>query len=189
MTYCPLITQTLRIISVRCIPLSLRSKTQQRATLPLPTWIYSCQLVGTVNFAPPFTTSVTISISILQTFRSWVATSHLRQPTAFLSHNSSNTPGLAPLMNVLFWGRCDFPISISDIGICRGTFEIVSKEVLWSVRGSYQTIWGSPLPNVTRHSGGWPYTVTPSTDETLHQFLTLYWSGPYYRIWLFTYIM
>ena len=31
MTYCPLITQTLRIISVRCIPLSLRSKTRRRA--------------------------------------------------------------------------------------------------------------------------------------------------------------
>ena len=30
-----------------------------------------------------------------------------------LSHNSSDTPGLAPLMNVLFWGRCDFPISFS----------------------------------------------------------------------------
>ena len=27
-----------------------------------------------------------------------------------------------------------------------------------------------PLPNVTRHSGGCPYTVTPSIDETLHQF-------------------
>ena len=48
--FCPLITQTLRIISVRCIPLSLRSKTQRRATLLLPTWICSCQSVGTVNF-------------------------------------------------------------------------------------------------------------------------------------------
>ena len=37
----------------------------------------------------------------------------LRPPMAFLSHNSSDTPGLAPLMNVLFWGRCDFPISFS----------------------------------------------------------------------------
>ena len=120
----------------------------------------------------PFSTSVTISISILQTFRSWVATSHPRPPMAFISHNSSDTPWLAPLMNVLFWGRCDFPISFSvrDIGICQGTFENVSKEVLWSVRGSYQTIWGPPLPNVTRHSGGWPYTVTPSIDEKLHQF-------------------
>ena len=58
-------------------------------------------------------TSVTSLISILQTFRSWAATSHLRPPMAFVSHNSSDTPGLAPLMNVLFWGRCDFPISFS----------------------------------------------------------------------------
>ena len=91
--------------------LSLRSKTRRRATLLLPIWICSCQSVGTVNFVPPFTTSVKISISILQTFRSWVATSHLRPPMAFLSHNSFDTPGLAPFMNVLFWGRCDFPIS------------------------------------------------------------------------------
>ena len=26
--------------------------------------------------------------------------------------NSSDTPRLAPFMNVLFWGRCDFPISL-----------------------------------------------------------------------------
>ena len=70
MTCCPLITLTLKIISVRCIPLNLRSKTRRRATLLLPTWIYSCQSVGTVNFTLPFTTSVTILISILQTFRS-----------------------------------------------------------------------------------------------------------------------
>ena len=51
-------------------PLSLRSKTRRRATHLLPTWIFSCQSVGTVNFILPFTTNVTISISILQTFRS-----------------------------------------------------------------------------------------------------------------------
>ena len=44
---------------------------------------------------------------------------------------------------------------------------------LWSVRGSYQTIWGRPIPNVTQHSGWWPSTVTPSIDQALHQFLTL----------------
>ena len=51
MTYCPLITQTLRIIPVRCIPLNLRSKTRRRATLLPPYWICSCLSVGTVNFA------------------------------------------------------------------------------------------------------------------------------------------
>ena len=57
--------------------------------------------------------------------------------------------------------------------ICKGTFDIVSKEVLWSVLGSHQTICGPPLPNVTRHSGWWPSTVTPSLDLALYQFLTL----------------
>ena len=45
--------------------------------------------------------------------RSWAASSHLRPPIAFLSHKSSDTSWLAPRMNVLFWGFCDFPISIS----------------------------------------------------------------------------
>ena len=39
---------------VRCIPLSLRSKTRRRATLLLPTFC-SCQSVGTVNSVHPFT--------------------------------------------------------------------------------------------------------------------------------------
>ena len=69
-------------------------------------------------------------------------------------------------------GNATFQLA-SPAGICQGTFEIVSKEVLWSVQGSYQTIWGPPFPNVTWHSGGWPSRVTPSIDQTLHQFLTL----------------
>ena len=95
---------------------------RRRATLLLPSWICSCQSVGTVNFILPFTTNVTISISILQTFRSWVATSHLRPPMAFLSHNLSDTPGLAPLMNVLFWGRYDFLISFSGRDMSRNVW-------------------------------------------------------------------
>ena len=47
------------------------------------------------------------------------STSHPRQPMVLLSHNSSDTPGLAPLMNVLFCGRCDFPISFSGRDMSR----------------------------------------------------------------------
>ena len=172
MTYCPLITLTLRIISVRCIPLNLRSKTRRRATLLLPTWIYSCQSVGTVNFTLPFTTSVTILISILQTFRSWAATSHLRPPMAFLSQ-------LIRYARVSSYYECCFlravRLSNKILGqeYVKERFEIVSKEVLWLVRGSSQTIRGPPLPNVTRHSGWWPSTVTTSLDQALHQFLTI----------------
>ena len=62
--------QILRIIWVRCIPLSLRSKTRRRATPLLPTWIYSCRSRVTVSCELPFTTNETISTSISQTFRS-----------------------------------------------------------------------------------------------------------------------
>ena len=64
-------------------PPSLSSKTRRRRTLLLPTWIYSCQSIGTVNFTLPFTPSVTILISILQTFRSLAATFNLRPPRHF----------------------------------------------------------------------------------------------------------
>ena len=88
--------------NLRRIPLSLRWKTRQRAIPLLPTWIYSCRSRVTVSCALPCTTIVTISTSTSQTFRSWVAIFHLRQPMVFLSHSSYGMPGLAPLMNILF---------------------------------------------------------------------------------------
>ena len=107
MTYCQSITQIWRIIWVKCIPLSLRSKARLRATLLLPTWFYSCRSGGTVSCAVPSTKNMTISTSISQTFRSWVAIFHLRQPMAFLSHSSYGMTGLAPRKNVLFWASHD----------------------------------------------------------------------------------
>ena len=102
MTYCQSITQTLRIIWVKYITLSLRSKTRRIATPLLPTWVYSCRSRVTVNCTLPFTTNLTISTSLSQTFRSWEAIFHLRQPMVCLSHSSHGMPGLALLMNVLF---------------------------------------------------------------------------------------
>ena len=46
----------------------------------------------------------------------------LPAPMVFLSHNSSDAPGLAPLMNVLFCGRCDFPISFSGRDMSRNVW-------------------------------------------------------------------
>ena len=45
--------------------------------------------------------------------RFWEAIFHLRQPMAFLSQSSYGMPGHAPLINVLFLGRCDFYVSFS----------------------------------------------------------------------------
>ena len=70
MTYCKSITQTLRIIWIKCTPLSLRSKTRLRATPLLPSSIYSCRSRVPVSCALPFTTNVTISTPISQSFRS-----------------------------------------------------------------------------------------------------------------------
>ena len=66
-----------------------------------------------------------------------------------------------------------FTWHIPRTGICHGTFEIVPQEVLWSIWGSHQTLWSLPLPNVTWHSGTWPYTMTPSIVQTLHLFANL----------------
>ena len=46
--------------------------------------------------------------------RSWVVIFHLHRPMAFLSLSLYDTPGLAPRMNVLFWGPGDLPISYSN---------------------------------------------------------------------------
>ena len=105
-------------------------------------------------------------------FLSWVATSLLRPPMTFSSFNSSNTPGHFLLLWMFYFeGMCDFPISFSSRDMSKN-FRNVSMKFLWSVQGSYQTIWSPPLSNVTWHSGRWPYTVTPSIDEISHQFLT-----------------
>ena len=88
--------------------------TRRRAIPLLPTWMYSCRSGGTVSCALRFTTNVTISTFISQTFRSRVAIFHLRQPMKFLSHSPYGMPGFAPLMNVLFEERHDFHLSSSD---------------------------------------------------------------------------
>ena len=88
MTYFPLINKTLIIISVRCIPLSLRSKTRRRATFLLPTWICSHRSGGTVSFALPFTTNMTI-----------------------FNFHITNFPFLRN--NFLLWGWSNFQISFS----------------------------------------------------------------------------
>ena len=91
----------------------------------LPSWIYSCRSGETVSCALPSTTNVKISTSISQTFVSWEAIFHHRQPMMCLSHSYYGMPGLAPLMNVLFWARHDFHTSFSG------------RDMSWNV-------WNSP---------------------------------------------
>ena len=71
-------------------------------------------------------------------------------------------------VSFLFNPRKLVPTKIKPSTVCQGTFEIVPHEVLWSVWGSHLTLWSFPLPNVTGHSWTWPYTVSPSIDQTFH---------------------
>ena len=52
---------------------------------------------------------------------------------AFISNDSSDTPGLVPFMNVYSEGDATLQLA-SRAGICQGTIEIVSKEVPCSVQ-------------------------------------------------------
>ena len=67
----------------------------------------------------------------------------------FLSSNIPSSPAYGVFISQLirYAGACSsyeyFILGdFSNKLLGKGTFEIVSKEVLWSVRGSYQTIWG-----------------------------------------------
>ena len=119
-------------------------------------------------------TNVTISISTSQIFRSWVAIFQRHPPMASLFRSLYDMPGIAPRMDVLSWGRRDFQI-FSNRDTSRNAWNHHWGS-LWSIRGSYQTIWSSPLTNVKWHSVTWPYTMT-----------TPYWSdfvpnSTFYRI-------
>ena len=99
----------------------------------------------------------------------------------FLSHSLYDMPGRAPHMDVLFWGQRDFPITFSNRDTPR-TLEVVIEEVLWSIRGSHQTIWSSPLTSVKCHSVAWTNTMAPTSDQTLHQIMTWIPNLTFYRI-------
>ena len=89
-----------------------------------------------------------------------------------LSRNQSDTPSLAPLMNVLFWGQSDFQIRFFGKNISRNVW----NRLLWSTMGWYQDLIRQLSPSlqiVTCNSGGWSYALTTSIDQTLHQCVTL----------------
>ena len=163
----------------------MRSKTQPRATLLLPTWIYSCQSVGTVNFTLPFTTSVTILISILQTFRSWAATCHLcpaygvfisqliRYARASSSYECFILRALRLSNKLLRQGyvkqrvRSSLRKFYGRYGDFIKQYEAPLSRMLHILDDDHLP-WHPPL--VRHYTNTWPF----------------YWSGPYYWIWHFT---
>ena len=131
----------------------------------------SSKLGGMVNFTLPSTTSEMISISTSQTFRSWVIIFNHRRPMACLSLNLYNTPGLAPRMNVLFWGPGDFPVSYSDRDTLWNAWNRHSGSVMVDTGILLSNMEYNPLTNVKWHSDPWP-TVTSLPIRLSTNFMT-----------------
>ena len=183
MTNCQSITKILRIFWVRCIPSSLRSKTRLRATHLLPTWIYSCRSGGTVSCALPFTTNVTISTSISQTFCSWVAIFHLSLADGvFISQLTRYSRACSS--NGCFILR---PVRLSSQLIGQ---EYV-RERLESSRGKFDSRYGDPvkhyevslfqmLQDILGHDH---IQWHPQLIRHYTNLRTYYRAVPYYRFW------
>ena len=61
--------------------------------------------------------------------------------------------------------------------------EIVIREVLWSIRGTYSVIWSLPPANVKFHSDPWP-TVTSQPIRLSNNFITLIPSLNLTKLWV-----
>ena len=113
-----------------------------------------------------------ISLSTSQTCCSWVVIFYFHRPMACLSLNLFDTPGLAPRMNVLFWGRPgDFPVSYAN------------RNTLWNAwnrhSGSFMVDTGILFSNMKPpsheckcHSDHWP-TVTSQPIRLFTHFMTM----------------
>ena len=173
MTYRPLITLYLRIISVRCVPLNLRSKTRRWSILLLLlTWIFSFQSIEMVNFELPFTTSETISSSILQTFCSWVATSHLRPPMTF--HCTTHLIHQGLLLLWMFYSEGN----ATSNKLLRQEYVKermkLSLKKLYVRSGILSNHMSFPFPDCYATFLRLTYTMTPFIDKILNPFVTMF---------------
>ena len=69
--------------------------------------------------------------------------------------------------------------------LCQGYVKNCLQSSLRKFYGRYGTlikIWSSLLKNSKWHSVGWPYTMAPSTDQTLYQIMTLLPNLTFYGI-------
>ena len=121
-------------------------------------------------------------ISTSQTFRSWVVIFHLRRPIALSSLNLYGTPGLATRRNVSFWGTGDLPVSSSNRDTMWNALNRRSGS-LWSIRGSYSTIWSLLLTNVKWHSNPW-LAVTSQPIRLSTNLMTLILSLIVTELWV-----
>ena len=100
-----------------------------------------------------------------------------------LSLNVYDTPGLAPRMNVSFWGLGDFPVSYPNRDTSSNAWNRHSGSVMVDIGILFnKIIWSLPLTNVEWYSDPWP-TVTSQLIRLSTDFMTWYrvWPSPNYE--------
>ena len=158
----------LRITATRCIPLNLRSKNdreQHFCFLPRFTSVNrgDGQLHTSIyNKHNDFNFHITQFPFLGSNIPGW--------PAYGVLYKLYDIPGLVPRMGVFSEG---------DTALRQGTLEIVIWEILWSIRGSYQTIKNSPLTNDIMQ---WSYTMTTNYWSDLYQAMTLLPISVFYSI-------
>ena len=173
MTYCQSITQILKIIWVRCIPLNLKSKTRQRAT-PAS----YLDLLLSIGRDGHLRTSL-----YDKKWRFQLPYHKLSVP----AQQHSIFASLWRFISQLIWyARACSSYECFILRAARLSSKLLGQ---WYVRERlksslrkfygrygdlikhYKNVWSPPLPNVTWHSGTWSSTGTPLTDQPLHKFL------------------
>ena len=153
MTYCQSITQILKIIWVRCIPLSLRSKTRQRATPLLP----YLDLLLSIESDGQLRTSL---YDKRDDFNFHITN------FPFLSSNIPSSPAYGVFISQLIrYARACSSYECFILRAARLSSKLLGqgyvmerlKSSLRKFYGRYgdliHTLCSLPLPNVTRHSG------------------------------------
>ena len=108
------------------------------------------------------------SISTSQTFRLWVVIFNLRWPMTFVSL-MYDTPGLAPHINVLFWGQGNRQVSHLNMN----TSWIAWNRLSWSLRVDTGILFSNmKSPSHECLMTFWPMTCYSDfiSDQTSHQF-------------------
>ena len=136
----------------------------------------NCQSVGTVNFAFLFTTSATISISILQMFTSYPVFASLWR---FISQ-------LIWIARTCTSYECFIlkAVRLSNKLLGQGYVKERLKSSLRKLFGRHGGLIKRyevpPLSNVTQNSGWWPYMQWhPPLISHYTNFWPCYWSGPF----------
>ena len=101
-----------------------------------------------------------------------------------LSHRLHTVYRVPTMIFFIYLEQCQFPIRFSNKDTSRNDYNHYwgssMVDTWW-----YQTIWSSTLMNFKWHSKAWPYTLTLSTDQTLHritEFTTFLPNLIFYRI-------